>query len=148
MNRKSLSILIILAVGAVLAVMILQMDRPTVSQHEEPPGHTEEGGHSEADETAAERIKTVVGKYIARFRPRNESHAIRVARQFLLEIKKEIHSGIKIHLANAGHLDALFGMYRTQAVFNGIGIDQLGCQPGQSKHYGRISTMTFARPGQ
>ena len=54
MIRKSLSILIILAVGAVLAVMILQMDLPTVSQHEEPLDHTEEGGHSEADETAAE----------------------------------------------------------------------------------------------
>ncbi len=56
MNRKSLSIFIILAVGVVLAVMILQMDQPTVSQHEEPAGHSDAGeqGHSEADETAAE----------------------------------------------------------------------------------------------
>jgi cobalt-zinc-cadmium efflux system membrane fusion protein len=54
MNRKSLPIFIILAVGAVLAIMILRMDPPTVNQHEEPPGHTEEAGHSEAEETAAE----------------------------------------------------------------------------------------------
>jgi membrane fusion protein, heavy metal efflux system len=56
MNRKSLSIFIILAVGVVLAVMILKMDPPTVSQHKEPPGHSaaREQDHSEADETAAE----------------------------------------------------------------------------------------------
>ena len=52
MNRKSLSIWIILAVGAVLAVMILQMESPNVHEHEEPPGHTDERGHSEAMETA------------------------------------------------------------------------------------------------
>ena len=58
MNRKSLSVLIILAVGAVLAVMILRMDPPTVSQHEEPPGHaeTEVRDHSEEDETEAEEL--------------------------------------------------------------------------------------------
>jgi len=59
MNRKSLSILIILAVGVVLAVMILKMERPgSLDQHghEEPAGHMEEGeqGHSEADETEAD----------------------------------------------------------------------------------------------
>jgi len=56
MNRKSLSIIIIVAVGVVLAFMILKMDPPTVSQHEEPSGQSpaREQGHSEADETAAE----------------------------------------------------------------------------------------------
>jgi cobalt-zinc-cadmium efflux system membrane fusion protein len=57
MNRKTLSILIILAVGAVLAVMILQIEPlGTLDQHDhkEPPGHTEEGGHSEVGETEAD----------------------------------------------------------------------------------------------
>ncbi len=48
MNRKNLSILIILAVGAVLAVMILKMEPPMVHEFEEPPGH------SKGEETAAE----------------------------------------------------------------------------------------------
>ena len=50
MNRKTLSILIILAVGVVLAVMILKMEPPAVHEHEEPPGH------SEAEETEAEEL--------------------------------------------------------------------------------------------
>ena len=54
MNQKSLSIFIILAVGVVLAVMILRMETPSVHEHEEPPGHAEEHGHSEAEETEAE----------------------------------------------------------------------------------------------
>jgi cobalt-zinc-cadmium efflux system membrane fusion protein len=55
MNRKTLSILIILAVGAVLAIMILQMEPPAVHEHEEPASHTEEGGHSEAEERAEDK---------------------------------------------------------------------------------------------
>jgi membrane fusion protein, heavy metal efflux system len=56
MNRKFLSIAIILAVGVVLAVMILQMEPPAVHKHDEPPGHSEaeEQGHSEIGETEAE----------------------------------------------------------------------------------------------
>jgi membrane fusion protein, heavy metal efflux system len=56
MNRKSLSILIILAVGAVLAIMILRMEPPVTHEFEEPPGHSDAGeqSHSEAEETAAE----------------------------------------------------------------------------------------------
>ena len=58
MNRKTLSILIILAVSVVLAIMILNMEPPAVHQHEEPSGHSEaeEQGHSEAEETAAEEL--------------------------------------------------------------------------------------------
>jgi len=56
MNRKSLSIAIILAVGVVLAFMILKMEPPAVHEHDEPPGHSETGeqGHSEIGETEAE----------------------------------------------------------------------------------------------
>jgi cobalt-zinc-cadmium efflux system membrane fusion protein len=56
MNRKSLSIIIILAVGVALAVMILQIKPPMVHEHEEPPGHSvaEERGHSEEGETEAQ----------------------------------------------------------------------------------------------
>jgi len=56
MNRKTLSILIILAVGVVLAFMILKMEPPGIDQHahEEPSDHTEEHGHSEADESEVE----------------------------------------------------------------------------------------------
>ena len=56
MNRKILSILVILAVGVVLAVMILQTDPPGVHEHDEPAGHMENGeqGHSEAEETEAD----------------------------------------------------------------------------------------------
>jgi cobalt-zinc-cadmium efflux system membrane fusion protein len=50
MSRKTLSIVIILAVGAVLAIMILRMEPPSIGEHEEPPGH------SEAGETAAEEL--------------------------------------------------------------------------------------------
>lgn len=57
MNRKFLSIVIILAVGAVLAVMILQMDQPAVRQHEKPPGRSEAGerGHSKAEERTEDK---------------------------------------------------------------------------------------------
>jgi cobalt-zinc-cadmium efflux system membrane fusion protein len=59
MNRKSLSIFIILAVGVVLAVMILQIEPPGTTGphgHDEPAGHSDVGeqGHSEADETSPE----------------------------------------------------------------------------------------------
>ena len=57
MNRKTLSILTILAVGVVLAVMILQtepMGTRGTHSHDEPPGHAEEHGHSETGETEAE----------------------------------------------------------------------------------------------
>ncbi|MDH5763741.1 MAG: efflux RND transporter periplasmic adaptor subunit [Nitrospinota bacterium] len=56
MNRKSLSIIIILAVGVALAVMILQIKPPMVHEHEEPTGHSvaEEQGHSEEGETEAQ----------------------------------------------------------------------------------------------
>lgn len=54
MNRKSLTIVVILAVGLVLALLIMRIQPPAVHEghdHEEPAGHTEEQGHSEADET-------------------------------------------------------------------------------------------------
>ena len=56
MNRKTLPILVILAVGVVLAIVILKMDPPAVHEHDEPPSHseTEESNHSEAEETEAD----------------------------------------------------------------------------------------------
>ena len=51
MNRKTLSIILILAAGLVLAVMILRMEPPTVHEgheHEEPAGHTEAEEQAEA----------------------------------------------------------------------------------------------------
>ena len=54
MNRKTLSITVILAVGVVLAFMILNMDAPSVHEHDEPPGHSNEQGHSEDGETEAD----------------------------------------------------------------------------------------------
>ena len=47
MNRKTLSVITILAVGLVLAVLILNMEPTAVLKH----GHEEPSGHSEAEET-------------------------------------------------------------------------------------------------
>jgi cobalt-zinc-cadmium efflux system membrane fusion protein len=54
MNRKTLSILIILAVGVVLAIMILRMQPPSVGEHAQPPDHSE-AGETEAEERAKNR---------------------------------------------------------------------------------------------
>ena len=53
MNRKTLSILIILAVGVVLAVMILKIQLPMVDGHDDPPGHSGAGENGAGEHAEA-----------------------------------------------------------------------------------------------
>ena len=76
MNRKSLTIFIILALGVVLAVMILQTEPPGTTGphgHGEPAGHSDvgEAGHSEADETAPEERAEDKGPHRGRMFSKN-----------------------------------------------------------------------------
>ena len=75
MNRKNLSILIILAVGVVLAAMILTMEPPGTRDqhsHKEPSGHSKEQGHSEAGETEAEERAEDRGPHGGRMFSKND----------------------------------------------------------------------------
>ena len=108
MSRKSLSIFIILAVGAVLAVMILQTEPPgTVGphSHDEPAGHTEEGDHSEADETAAEERAEDKGPHRGRLFSRDN-----------LKLEVAIYER---------NVPPQFRVYATDASGNNIPLDQI-----------------------
>ena len=59
MNRKYVTIVWILAIGLVLALLIMRIEPPIVHdghEHEEPSGHAEEQAHSEAEETLEEEL--------------------------------------------------------------------------------------------
>jgi cobalt-zinc-cadmium efflux system membrane fusion protein len=110
MNRKSLSIFIILAVGVVLAVMILKTEPPgTVGPHghDEPAGHSDEGeqDHSEADETAAEEREEDKGPHRGR-----------------LFSKDDLKLEVAIYERN---VPPQFRVYATDAAGNNIPLDQI-----------------------
>ena len=109
MNRKSLSIFIILAVGVVLGVMILQTDPPGTSQlgHDEPAGHSDAGeqSHSEADETALEE--------------RAEDKGPHGGRMFS---KDDLKLEVTIYERN---VPPQFRVYATNAAGNTIPLDQI-----------------------
>jgi cobalt-zinc-cadmium efflux system membrane fusion protein len=106
MNRKILSILIILAVGVVLAVMILQIEPPSDQhEHEEPPEHAEEPGHSEAEETEAEE--------------RAESRGPHGGRMFS---KDDLKLEVTIYERN---VPPQFRVYATDAKDSNIPLDQI-----------------------
>jgi cobalt-zinc-cadmium efflux system membrane fusion protein len=129
MSRKSLSIFIILAVGAVLAIMILQTEPPgTVGphSHDEPAGHTEEGDHSEADETEAEE--------------RAEDKGPHGGRKFS---KDDLKLEVTIYERN---VPPQFRVYATDSAGNNIPLDQIKLNIDLHR-LERVDTIKFSPSG-
>jgi cobalt-zinc-cadmium efflux system membrane fusion protein len=129
MNRKSLSIVIILAVGVVLAIMILKMDPPAVHEHDEPPGHSEaeEQGHSESGETEAEE--------------RAEDRGPRGGRLFS---KDDLKLEVTIYERN---VPPQFRVYATNAEGKNIPLDQIQLNIDLQR-LERVDTIGFRPSGE